>query len=69
MMLIQFFLRCRRPWPKRPNIDGAGQFRIYRSMYLPLNTPALATVAIARLRVRVSPRRKKRKTKYESFKS
>jgi multiple sugar transport system permease protein len=45
-LLRQFFLAIPRDLEDAAKIDGAGPWRIYWSIYLPLCKPALATVAI-----------------------
>jgi multiple sugar transport system permease protein len=45
-MLRQFFLTIPRDLDEAARIDGASEFRIYRSVILPLSKPALATLAI-----------------------
>lgn len=45
-LLRQFFLSIPRDLEDAAKIDGAGPWRIYWSIYLPLCKPALATVAI-----------------------
>jgi len=45
-MLRQFFLSIPRDLSDAARIDGAGYFRIYWSIMLPLLKPALATVAV-----------------------
>lgn len=45
-LLRQFFLAIPRDLEDAAKIDGAGAWRIYWSIYLPLCKPALATVAI-----------------------
>jgi multiple sugar transport system permease protein len=45
-LLRQFFLGIPRDLEDAAKLDGAGPWRIYWSIYLPLCKPALATVAI-----------------------
>jgi multiple sugar transport system permease protein len=45
-MLRQFFVTIPRDLDEAARIDGASEFRIYRSVILPLAKPALATLAI-----------------------
>lgn len=45
-LLRQFFMTIPMELTEAARIDGAGEFRIYRSIILPLAKPALATVAI-----------------------
>ena len=45
-LLRQFFLAIPRDLEDAAKIDGAGPWRIYWSIYMPLCKPALATVAI-----------------------
>ncbi|HTO93485.1 MAG TPA: carbohydrate ABC transporter permease [Bacteroidota bacterium] len=45
-LLRQFFLTIPREYDEAALIDGAGRFRIYWSVILPLARPALATVAL-----------------------
>ena len=45
-LLRQFFLTIPREYDEAALIDGAGRFRIYWSIILPLARPALATVAL-----------------------
>ena len=45
-LLRQFFLTIPRELEEAALVDGAGYFRIYRTIMLPLVKPALATVAI-----------------------
>ena len=45
-MLRQFFLGIPRDLDEAARIDGASEFRIYRSIILPLSKPALGTLAI-----------------------
>jgi multiple sugar transport system permease protein len=45
-LLYQFFSQVPPSIAEAALIDGAGSFRTYRSVYLPLNGAALATVAI-----------------------
>ena len=45
-LLRQFFLSIPRDLEDAAKIDGAGPWRIYWSIYMPLCKPALATVAI-----------------------
>jgi multiple sugar transport system permease protein len=44
--LRQFFLTIPLELDEAARIDGASEFRIYRSIILPLSKPALATLAI-----------------------
>ena len=46
-LLRQFFMTIPRELEDAARVDGAGYFRIYRSIVLPLSGPALATVAWA----------------------
>lgn len=45
-LLRQFFLTIPREYDEAAMLDGAGRFRIYWSIVLPLARPALATVAL-----------------------
>ncbi len=45
-LLTNFFQSIPRDFHDAAVIDGAGHFRIYRSVYMPLLKPALATVAV-----------------------
>jgi len=45
-LLRQFFLTIPREYDEAALLDGAGRFRIYWSVVLPLARPALATVAL-----------------------
>jgi ABC-type glycerol-3-phosphate transport system permease component len=45
-LLRQFFLTIPREYDEAALLDGAGWFRIYWSVALPLSRPALATVAL-----------------------
>ena len=45
-MLRQFFLSIPRELDEAARIDGAGHFRIYWKIILPLSKPALATLAV-----------------------
>lgn len=45
-LLRQFFLTIPQELSEAARIDGASEFKIYRSVILPLAKPALATVAI-----------------------
>lgn len=45
-MLRQFFLSIPRELEDAARVDGAGYFRIYRDIILPLSKPALATLAV-----------------------
>ncbi|WP_427024911.1 carbohydrate ABC transporter permease [Aureimonas ureilytica] len=45
-LLYQFFIQIPRELYDAAVIDGASPFRIYRSVFLPMSAPALATVAI-----------------------
>ncbi len=45
-LLTNFFRSIPGDFHDSARIDGAGDFRIYRSIYLPLLRPALATVAV-----------------------
>lgn len=45
-MLRQFFIGIPRDLDEAARIDGASEFRIYRSIVLPLSKPALATLFI-----------------------
>lgn len=45
-LLRQFFLTIPQELSEAARIDGANEFKIYRSVILPLAKPALATVAI-----------------------
>ncbi|MDH3252076.1 MAG: carbohydrate ABC transporter permease, partial [Ignavibacteria bacterium] len=45
-LLRQFFLTIPREYDEAALLDGAGRFRIYWSITLPLARPALATVAL-----------------------
>jgi multiple sugar transport system permease protein len=45
-LFYQFFSQVPSSIGEAALIDGAGQWRIYRMVYLPLNGPAMATVAI-----------------------
>ncbi|WP_426518902.1 carbohydrate ABC transporter permease [Diaminobutyricibacter sp. McL0618] len=45
-LLRQFFVSIPRDLDQAARIDGAGEFRIYRSIMLPLAKPALATLAV-----------------------
>ena len=38
--------RCRASWRTRRGVDGAGRFRIFWSVALPLAKPAVATLAL-----------------------
>ena len=42
----QFFLTIPRSFVEAARIDGAGEFRIWATLILPLSTPALATVGL-----------------------
>lgn len=45
-LIYQFFSQVPDSIAEAALIDGAGPFRIYRSVFMPLNGPAIATVAI-----------------------
>ncbi|MBB4171845.1 carbohydrate ABC transporter permease [Rhizobium sp. BK538] len=45
-LFYQFFAQLPKELYEAAEIDGASIFRIYRSIYLPLSLPALATVSI-----------------------
>ena len=45
-LLRQFFLSIPRDLDEAARIDGAGDFRIYWGIILPLAKPALATLAV-----------------------
>ncbi|MFT4003140.1 MAG: carbohydrate ABC transporter permease [Rhizobium sp.] len=45
-LFYQFFAQLPKELYEAAEIDGASVFRIYRSIYLPLSLPALATVSI-----------------------
>jgi ABC-type glycerol-3-phosphate transport system permease component len=45
-LLRQFFLTIPKEYDEAALLDGAGRFRIYWSIILPLSRPALATVAL-----------------------
>lgn len=45
-LLRQFFVSVPRDLDQAARLDGAGEFRIYRSIMLPLAKPALATLAV-----------------------
>lgn len=45
-LLTNFFKSIPGDFHDSARIDGAGDFRVYRSIYLPLLRPALATVAV-----------------------
>ncbi len=45
-LLRQFFIGIPRELEDAARIDGAGEFRIYRQIVLPLSKPALATLAV-----------------------
>ena len=45
-LLRQFFVSVPRDLDQAARIDGASEFRIYRSIMLPLAKPALATLAV-----------------------
>ena len=45
-LFYQYFDASPRTWTRPPSVDGAGWFRIYRSIIMPLSGPAIATVAI-----------------------
>jgi multiple sugar transport system permease protein len=45
-LLRQFFLSVPRELDQAARIDGAGEFRIYWSVMMPLAKPALATLAV-----------------------
>ncbi len=45
-LLRQFFVSVPQDLDQAARIDGAGEFRIYRSIMLPLAKPALATLAV-----------------------
>jgi multiple sugar transport system permease protein len=45
-LLRQYFLTIPNEFEEAALIDGAGQWRIFRSIYLPLAAPALAILAI-----------------------
>jgi ABC-type glycerol-3-phosphate transport system permease component len=45
-LLRQAFLGVPRDYQEAARIDGASEFRIYWSVFLPLNGPALATLAV-----------------------
>ena len=45
-LLRQFFLSIPRELGDAARVDGANPWQIYRSIYLPLGKPALATLAI-----------------------
>lgn len=44
--LRQFFLSLPKDLEEAARVDGAGEFRIYRQVVLPLATPALVTLAL-----------------------
>jgi multiple sugar transport system permease protein len=46
ILLTQFMRTVPRELEESATIDGAGRFRIMRSVYLPLTVPGIATVAI-----------------------
>jgi multiple sugar transport system permease protein len=45
-LFYQFFSQVPESLAEAAHIDGAGSFLIFRKIYLPLNVPAVATVAI-----------------------
>ncbi len=45
-LFYQFFIGIPRDFDEAARVDGAGRFRIYRSIIMPLSKPVLATVAI-----------------------
>jgi multiple sugar transport system permease protein len=45
-LLRQFYMTIPRELSEAARIDGAGEFRIFRSLILPLCKPALATIAL-----------------------
>lgn len=45
-LFYQFFAQLPKELYEAASIDGAGPFRIWRSIYMPLSLPAIATVSI-----------------------
>jgi multiple sugar transport system permease protein len=45
-LFYQFFAQLPKDLFEAPQVDGASFFRIYRSVFLPLSLPAVATVSI-----------------------
>ncbi|MFD0673523.1 carbohydrate ABC transporter permease [Cohnella sp. GCM10027633] len=46
VLLLNFFRRLPKELGESARIDGAGDWRILFSLYIPLSTPALATIAL-----------------------